>query len=192
MYHCHLSNPIGRVEVVSHFCWWCVNIWGINLILSPCIEPLVYVCVHLCLVKCCMMMKDWVILPWFSIVWGGICEVLDISSGWGNYMVVHDAITIIIFAVAIGILFRWYLRQEKHYFYLIKLFHPAFGKWRVYCHSIFLFKRVWWCYDSHGLFTFLLTLTPLWLTLPTLMTCHSHTHSTLTHQPLLYFYYIYS
>ena len=54
------------------------------------------------------------------------------------------------------------------------------------------------CYDSHGLFSFLphlwlivLTPTPLWLILPTLMTCCSHTCSTMTHWPLLYFYYIY-
>ena len=55
------------------------------------------------------------------------------------------------------------------------------------------------CYDSHGLFTLfphlwltVLTLTPPWLILPTLVTHLSHTYSTITHQPLLYFYYIYS
>ena len=51
--------------------------------------------------------------------------------------------------------------------------------------------KSWVCYNSHELFSFPLTLTPLWLILPTLMTHCSHTHSTMTHQPLLYFYYIY-
>ena len=48
------------------------------------------------------------------------------------------------------------------------------------------------CYNSHGLFSFLTTLTPLWLISLMLMTHCSHTYSTMTHLPLLYFYYIYS
>ena len=47
------------------------------------------------------------------------------------------------------------------------------------------------CYNSHGLFSFLPTLTPLQLMSLMLMTHCSHTYSTMTHLPLLYFYYIY-
>ena len=46
-------------------------------------------------------------------------------------------------------------------------------------------------YSPH-LWLVLLTLTPLWLVLPTPVTHSSHTYSTMTHQPILYFYYIYS
>ena len=46
-------------------------------------------------------------------------------------------------------------------------------------HSIF--TTDWYCYNSHRLFSFLPTLTPLWLISLTLITHHYHTCSTMTH-----------
>ena len=62
---------------------------------------------------------------------------------------------------------------------------PTFShlSWRMLSYVFYSLRRSCRsdCYNSHGLFSFLPTLTPLWLISLTLTTHRSHTYSTVTH-----------